>query len=683
MKNRTLGLFVILSISILTIGNAVNRKDSVIVLKPQPKYQVEVNYVRQILANVHYRKVPLSDSLSNVIFDNYFNSLDYNKSYFFKSDLDYFSKYRNQLDNDLERGNVDVGFQVYRIFRDRANARLNHVQELLKGDFDFSKEESIRIDEEKTGWAKNDTELNDRWRKIVKSQALSLKLSGKADTAISKLLVDRYKRYQKSINQNNSDDVFEIFMNAYTETLDPHTNYLSPPASDKFNIDMSKSLEGIGARLVQELDYTVIFEKVPGGPAFKNENIINEDKIVGVAQGEDGEFVDIVGWRITDVVQIIRGPKGSIVRLQLIRGEVTNIPFVVTIERDKINLEDGKATSEVIPISEGNQSYKLGVIKIPSFYQDFSESRNGEEFTSVTGDVKKIIEDLKTKDVDGILVDLRFNGGGSLPEAIRMTGLFIDNGPVVQVKSSNGQVNVHKDLEEGIVYDGPLAVLTNRFSASASEIFSGAIQDYKRGIILGESTFGKGTVQRMVSLNQQMPNYPEKMGNLKLTLQMFYRVTGSSTQNIGVSADINYPSAFSAEKYGESSKPAALPWEKIEESDYTTTNYISQEMKDKLTELYLGHLEIDEDLIKLSKDVEKAKESREKESLSLNYDERKDEKDADSDDSDESKNSLEGTTINVDSEFTATEKDSKKLKKDPYLKESLRLLAAMSKLKIG
>ena len=683
MNKRALGLFVILSLSILTLGNAINRKDSIIVLKPQPKYQVEVNYVRQILANVHYRKVPLSDSLSNVIFDNYFNSLDFNKSYFFKSDLDYFSKYRNQLDDDLERGNVDVGFQIYRIFRDRANARLNHVQELLKGDFDFSKDESINIEEEKTDWAENDTELNDRWRKIVKSQALSLKLSGKADTAISKLLVDRYKRYQKSINQNNSDDVFELFMNAYTETLDPHTNYLSPPASDKFNIDMSKSLEGIGARLVQELDYTVIYEKVPGGPAFKNENIINEDKIVGVAQGLDGEFVDIVGWRITDVVQIIRGPKGSIVRLQLIRGEVTNIPFVVTLERDKINLEDGKATSEVIPISEGNESYKLGVIKIPSFYQDFNEARNGEEFTSVTGDVKRIIEDLKKKDVDGILVDLRFNGGGSLPEAIRMTGLFIDDGTVVQVKSSNGQINVHKDLDKGTIYDGPLAVLTNRFSASASEIFSGAIQDYKRGIILGESTFGKGTVQRMVSLNQQMPNYPEKMGNLKLTLQMFYRVTGSSTQNIGVSADINYPSAFSAEEYGESSKPAALPWEKIKESDYKATNYISQEMKDKLTKLYLGHLEMDEDLIKLSNDVEKAKESREKESLSLNYDERKDEKEAASEDSDESNVSLDDTTIKIDNEFTAAEKDIKKLKKDPYLKESLRLLAAMSKFKIG
>ncbi|MDP4680703.1 MAG: carboxy terminal-processing peptidase, partial [Cyclobacteriaceae bacterium] len=592
MNKRTFGLIIVTLIGISSFANALELKDSVIVLKPQPKYQVEVNYVSQLLANVHYRKVPLDDSLSSVIFDNYFSSIDYNKSFFYKSDIEYFSKYRTQLDDDLKRGNVDVGFQIYRVFRDRANAQLNHVQELLKRSFDFSKKESIETDTEKTDWAINEVELNDRWRKIVKSQALSLKLSGKADSAISTLLAGRYKMYQKRINQNNSEDVFELIMNAYTETYDPHTNYLSPPSSDQFNMDMSKSLEGIGARLIQELDYTVIDEKIPGGPAFKNEDIVNEDKIIGVAQGNDGEFVNIIGWRITDVVQLIRGPKDSIVKLQLIRGDISNDPFEVILVRDKINLEDGRATLEVISISEGNQSFNLGVIKFPTFYQDFSGNKNEKgEINSVTNDVKKIIEEVKEKKVDGILVDLRFNGGGSLTEAIRMTGLFIDEGPVVQAKSFNGQVIVHEDEEKGILYNGPLAVLTNRFSASASEIFAGAIQDYKRGIVLGESTFGKGTVQRIVSMNQQMPNYPEKLGDLKLTFQMFYRVTGSSTQNIGVSADINYPSLYSQEEYGESTQPSALPWGQIRKSDYKAVNNVSLELKQELSKLYLEHLQ--------------------------------------------------------------------------------------------
>jgi carboxyl-terminal processing protease len=685
MNKRTFGLIIVTLIGISSFANALELKDSVIVLKPQPKYQVEVNYVSQLLANVHYRKVPLDDSLSSVIFDNYFSSIDYNKSFFYKSDIEYFSKYRTQLDDDLKRGNVDVGFQIYRVFRDRANAQLNHVQELLKRSFDFSKKESIETDTEKTDWAINEVELNDRWRKIVKSQALSLKLSGKADSAISTLLAGRYKMYQKRINQNNSEDVFELIMNAYTETYDPHTNYLSPPSSDQFNMDMSKSLEGIGARLIQELDYTVIDEKIPGGPAFKNEDIVNEDKIIGVAQGNDGEFVNIIGWRITDVVQLIRGPKDSIVKLQLIRGDISNDPFEVILVRDKINLEDGRATLEVISISEGNQSFNLGVIKFPTFYQDFSGNKNEKgEINSVTNDVKKIIEEVKEKKVDGILVDLRFNGGGSLTEAIRMTGLFIDEGPVVQAKSFNGQVIVHEDEEKGILYNGPLAVLTNRFSASASEIFAGAIQDYKRGIVLGESTFGKGTVQRIVSMNQQMPNYPEKLGDLKLTFQMFYRVTGSSTQNIGVSADINYPSLYSQEEYGESTQPSALPWGQIRKSDYKAVNNVSLELKQELSKLYLEHLQTDEDLIKFSSDVEKSKENKSSGRLSLNYEERKKEKQIDNEEeNDTDENSLNGSTIKINNEFTTTEKDIKKLKKDPYLKESLRLLAAMAKFKVG
>lgn len=682
---RKLKILTLLYVGIVSLASAADLKDSVIVLKPEAKHKVEVGEIRALLGRYSYRKAELNDSLSRVIYDNYFSSLDNNKSYFYSSDLDYFSKYRERLDDDLKSGNVDVAFQIFRIFRDRSNTRLDYVFKLLEQGFDFSVEESLDYNKDNIDWAKNEQELNERWRKIVKNQALNLKLSGKADTAINKILVQRYKRYKKNINQNNSDDVFQLFMNAYTETLDPHTNYFSPISSDNFNINMSLSLEGIGARLTQDLDYTVIDEKIPGGPAYKSKDIFKDDKIIGVAQGDDGEFVDIIGWRLSDVVQLIRGPKGSIVRLQVIRGKMSvTSPVVVRLERDKIKLEDQAAKSEIIPISEGKEQYHLGVITIPSFYLDFEGARKGlKDYKSTTRDVSKLITELKAQNVDGILIDLRYNGGGSLEEAINLTGLFIENGPVVQVKNFNGEIDVHQDNDTSVLYDGPLAVLTNRFSASASEIFSGAIQDYQRGLIVGETTFGKGTVQRMVGLNHRMPNYPDKLGNLKLTLQMFYRITGSSTQNIGVNPDVHFPSAFSAEDFGESSKPSALPWEKIQESDYKKVNFISPELKVKLNQLYLSHLEIDEDLRKLSEDLEQAKKDRENQTVSLNFKSRKEQQDKESDDDSNGNTNVGGTSQKIDSEIASTDEENKKLKKDPYLKESLRLLAEIVKFKVG
>ncbi|MFY0653222.1 MAG: carboxy terminal-processing peptidase [Cyclobacteriaceae bacterium] len=685
MNKKATLILLILTVVFATASSGTAKEDSVIVLKPKPKYQLEVNYIRQLLGGVHYRKVALSDSLSRVIFDNYIESLDYNKTYFYSSDIDYFSKYREQMDNDLNRGNVDVGFQIYRIFRDRANKRLKYAYELLDKGFDYEKVEALEIDSEKREWAKNDTELDERWRKIVKSQALGLKLSGKNDSTVNALLKKRYRRYQKNINQNNSDDVFELFLNSYTRTLDPHTTYMSPPSSQQFNIGVSKALEGIGARLTQDNDYTVIDAKITGGPAFKSEEILVDDKIIGVAQGDDGEFVDIIGWRLSDVVQLIRGPKGSIVRLQLIRDGVSIAsPLVVSLERDKINLDDQKAKAEIIPISEGGQKFNLGVITVHDFYRDFDNQRNGaKEFNSVTKDVKALIDKLKSQEMDGLLIDLRNNGGGSLEEAIDMSGLFIEDGPVVQVKNSRDEIAVRKDQDKSVYYDGPLAVLTNRRSASASEIFSGAIQDYKRGVILGESTFGKGTVQTVVSLNRQMPNYPDKLGNLKLTIQMFYRITGSSTQNIGVSADIPFPTAFDPEDYGESSYPSSLPWHKINPSDYTTVNAISDDLIERLSQLYEHHLDTDEDLKKLQEDVEKLRKRRDQESISLNYSERKEEQEKDSPKETVQGNSIENSELKEEKEFAAEEKHEKKFKKDPYLKESLRLLAEIIRYKVG
>lgn len=652
-------------------------KDSVTVLEPAQKHAMEIGLSMDILNRYHYLKIDMNDSLSGVIFENYLSSLDDNKTYFTKSDIDYFSKYKFQLDDDLKERNVDVSFQIFRIFRERAETRIAYIQTLIDAGFDFTKQESIELDNEDIPWT-SDNEINERWRKIIKSQALSLKLSGKDDAGIKETLTKRYERYQKGINQYNSDDVFQFFMNAVAETYDPHTNYFSPISSENFNINMNLSLEGIGARLTQSLDYTVINEVIAGGPAYKSKQLHKDDKIVAVAQGDE-DYVDVIGWRLQDVVQLIRGPKGSTVRLQYLKhGEETDVKEV-TIVREKINLEDESAKAEMIPISKGNKVYNLGVITIPNFYMNFEDARNGvPDYRSVSRDVEKLITELRTKNVDGIMIDLRYNGGGALPEAINLTGLFIDKGPVVQVKHSNNQIEVQKNNNGGVFYDGPLAVLVNRFSASASEIFSAAIQDYERGVIIGETTFGKGTVQQMAGFNRYYPNYPEKMGNLKFTLSKYYRVSGSSTQNIGVTPDIEFPSAFDAEEFGESSRPNALKWDQIPTSYYKKTHTISDQIIANLRALYKEDLKTDVDLKNLQKDITKMKANQNRKELSLNLEERKEEQDKDDEENDLQKK-LSESAGKIYQEYTTSEEDQKKLREDPYLKEGLRLLAELVK----
>jgi carboxyl-terminal processing protease len=659
--------------------------DSITTLKPQQKHITEVSLIKNILMRNHYRKQVLNDSLSEVMFNNYINSLDAGKTNFLQSDMDYFSKYRTTLDNDIESGNVDVGFQIFRIFRERSNTRLNYVDELLKNGFDYSKNESIKLDSEDEVWASDESELNERWRKIIKSQALSLKLSGKADEEIKKTLSERYQRYQKGINQYNNDDVFQFYMNSFTSSFDPHTNYFSPISSENFKISMSQSLEGIGAQLTQKLDYIMVNEIIPGGPAYKSKSIHKGDKIVGVAQGDDGEFVNLIGWRVIDAVQLIRGDKGSIVRLELLKdGSTSEIPEVLRLERDKIKLESQSAKAEVIPISDGNNSFKLGVITIPSFYMDFDGAREGQtDYKSTTRDVKKLLVELQEKQVDGVMIDLRYNGGGSLKEAIDLSGLFVSSGPMVQVKGSNGRIDVKRDTDVSIQYNGPLAVLVNRFSASASEIFAGAIQDYERGIIVGETSFGKGTVQQLIGLNQFLPAMNTKLGQLKLTLQKFYRVTGSSTQNIGVTPDIEFPSAFDTNEFGESSQPNALPWDKISSSQFQKTSTISDEMKGKLRQLYANHLDTDVDLQKMVKDIERSKIVRAKTFASLNYDNRKETDEAIKADAELNKQALTQSAGKINKEFASTGEDTKKLNEDPYLKEGLRILTELIKFKVG
>jgi carboxyl-terminal processing protease len=471
-------------------------------------------------------------------------------------------------------------------------------------------------------------------------------------------------------------------MNSFTSAYDPHTDYFSPIAKANFQIDMSHSLEGIGARLTQQLDLTKVADIIPGGPAYRSKELMKDDKILGVAQGESGEFIDVIGWRLDDVVQKIRGQNGTTVRLQILKGndDLGSAPDTVILVRDKIKLEESTAKSEVLSISEGKKTYQLGVISIPNFYIDFEEMNKGvKDYTSTTRDVKKLITELQTKKVDGIMIDLRYNGGGSLQEAIELTGLFIPKGPVVQVRNTDQSIDIMEDEDGGnVFYDGPLAVLTNRYSASASEIFSGAIQDYKRGIVLGENTFGKGTVQNLIDIGRYMRQNDVELGQIKMTLAKFYRVTGSSTQIVGVAPDIAFPTPFQDEPFGEGSRPNALPWDEILGSQFVPTNTISKDQIAKLNSVYEKHLLEDDDLKNLVEKVDKTKAQLKEKSISLNLDQRKTEQSKDNEEVEDNLN----TTIESN-EVVIEDDSAKKLSEDPYLKEGLKLLAELSKNKIG
>ncbi|WP_421869305.1 carboxy terminal-processing peptidase [Marinoscillum sp.] len=655
--------------------------DTLKTLEPKPEHASETFVIVNLLNRYHYRKVTLNDSLSSVIFDNYFESLDPNKSYFLQSDIDYFEKYRYTIDDHLPEGNLDFAYQVFSIYRERSLERMDYIHELLNQEPNFNEEEYFETDRDKMPWAKNREELNDVWKKIIKNQSLSYKIGGKDWEYISDALAKRYQRVEKALYQYNSEDVYQAFINAYTSSYDPHTDYFSPVAKENFQIDMSLSLEGIGAQLTQQLDYTKVADIIPGGPAYKSKYLQKDDRIIGVAQGDEGEFVDVIGWRLDEVVQKIRGPKGSVVRLQIIKHDedINSLPDTLRLVRDKIKLEKSAAKAEIIPLMDGNDTYNLGVVTVPSFYINFDEMNRGvKDYKSTTRDVRKLVDSLKNKGIDGLMIDLRYNGGGSLQEAIELTGLFVPQGPVVQVRNTDNTVDVMKDEDHGeVFYDGPLAVLTNRYSASASEIFSGAIQDYKRGIIVGENTFGKGTVQNLIDIGRYMRQEDVELGQLKMTLAKFYRVTGSSTQRIGVAPDIQFPSPYEDEIFGESGRPTALPWDEIAGAKFKPTNQIDGELIDKLQKLYGKHLDEDQDLKDLVADIEKAREIRSQTKVSLNLEDRRAMQEEQNDVQDDLSTSLNNSEVLSDEEHT------KKLSEDPYLKEGLRLLAELAKAKIG
>lgn len=529
-------------------------------LQPDRDQVIASLNIVELLKRHHYNKPPLNDERSAKIYDSYLKTLDPARMYFTQADIDQFAPWRTQFDDFLKSGELEPGFTIYKRHLDRLKERLDFALATLnKGvdKMDFKTDESLEIDREKSPWAKDSAALDDLWRKKVKDEVLRLKIAGKDNKAIQEQLTKRYKNQLMRLEQTRSEDIFQAYINAFAQTYDPHTQYLSPDSAENFDINMSLSLEGIGAVLQSDNDYVKVVRLVPAGPAEKSKQIATSDKIIGVAQGK-GEMVDVVGWRLDEVVKLIRGPKGSQVRLEVIPS--TNAPNdqtskIVTITREAVKLEDQAAKKSEITIDHEGKNYKLGIIDVPAFYLDFKAYRAGDpDYKSTTRDVKKLIAELQKDNVDGIVIDLRNNGGGSLQEATELTGLFIDQGPTVLVRNSDGRVDVLNDDEGKAFYTGPMTVLVNRLSASASEIFAGAMQDYHRALIVGGQTFGKGTVQTIQPLNH---------GELKLTLAKFYRVSGQSTQHQGVIPDIGYPSIVDDKEIGESALPDSMPWDTI------------------------------------------------------------------------------------------------------------------------
>ena len=534
----------------------------------QAKTAVVIN---KVLERYHYRKTELNDAFARQVLDKYLESLDPNRSFFLARDVQRFESASRRLDDDLRRGQLDTPFDVFRVYRMRVDDRVAYALGLLDQKFDFTKREEYEFDRSEAPWPETDAQLDQIWRQRVKNDFLGLRIAGKDDDDIRERLRERYEGLERRVAQFTGDDVFQTFMNAYTETIEPHTSYMSPSTSENFDISMKLSLEGIGAVLRQDNEHTVIQRTIPGGPARESGQVFSGDRILGVAQGLGGSIEDVVGWRLQDVVDKIRGPKGSVVRLQLTpqsagaNGRVREVAIV----RNEIKLEDQAAKSFVVDDLPNAPGLKIGVVELPAFYRDFeAESRGDRSFRSTTRDVRKLVGELVAKGVDGIVIDLRGNGGGSLAEATALTGLFIDIGPVVQVKDAFGKVEVERDPEPGVAYSGPLAVLVDRDSASASEIFAGAIQDYGRGLVIGEPTFGKGTVQTLVDLNRYVPGDANDLGRLRLTMAEFFRVSGGSTQLKGVEPDIRFPSGDDIADYGERSLDNALPWARIDAADY-------------------------------------------------------------------------------------------------------------------
>ncbi|WP_256010932.1 carboxy terminal-processing peptidase [Desertivirga xinjiangensis] len=622
LKRIFLALFIVAAIACkanLRVNTDVEGSNN---LKPEPQQQLVAKELVKVLENAHYKKVKINDSISNEIFNRFLKRLDEGRNYLLASDVKEFEKYRYELDNYLREGDLSAFFKMFNTFQKRYQERIKFSISQTSQNFDFNKNETYIYNREKQPWFSTVAAADASWRARIKYELLNMKLTDdeskiqrslikqrnlpvERDTANigktkepaltnAEVLKKRYTNLLTQVQKTNNQDAFQMIMDSFTEAIDPHTNYFIPQRAQEFNEEMARTFEGIGARLQLENEVVKVAEVIPGGPAFKAKTLQANDRIIGVAQGKDGEFLDIIGWRLDNTVSKIKGPRGTIVRLKIIPAgqELSSQPKIIELVRDKIVLEDQSAKKTVKVINSGNKSYKIGIIDIPGFYMDWKAYQAGDpNYKSTTRDVRLLIDTLKQQKVDGIVIDLRSNGGGSLPEAIELTGLFIKTGPVVQVRYPN-KVEVDADDDASIAWTGPLGVMVDRFSASASEIFAAAIQDYGRGVIMGTQTYGKGTVQSAIDMSRFISPLDEvllkaqgnktatnanapKFGQVNLTIAKFYRVNGSSTQHKGVIPDVQFPMIFPADKYGESSEPSALPFDAIKPSTYSAVANLS------------------------------------------------------------------------------------------------------------
>jgi carboxyl-terminal processing protease len=590
------------------------------VLQPTDQENYVARRVSDIIAREHYRRAPLDDHLSSLILDRYLDAIDSGRSYFYASDIAEFEKYRYELDDAIKAGDVEPAFVIFRRFQQRSRERMNYAIELLAKKPDFDIDESFTFDREKEPWPANAAEMNELWRKRVKNDALSLITTGKQWPEVVDVLKKRYEHVAKRMDQSKPDDVFEAFMNAFVLSLDPHSNYFSARNSEEYNIQMSLSYEGIGASLQLTDDYVTVIDVIAGGPAAISGKLSANDRITAVGEGKTGELTDVIGWRLDDVVQKIRGPGGTLVRLQLLPAGAApgSAQKVVEFTRNRVSLEAQASHKAMRTVTRNGREVKIGIITVPSFYQDYDASRAGaKDFRSTTRDVQRLIGELRKDGAESLIMDLRANGGGYLPEAESLTGLFIDRGPVVQLRDTTGRIEVDDDPDPSIFYNGPLIVLVDRFSASASEIFAGAIQDYGRGLIVGQQTYGKGTVQNAHPLNYTIFGRKPELGQLNVTIGKYYRITGESTQDRGVTPDIALPSLIDASEVGESTRDRALPWDHIEPAAFKVEGDLKP-LTPTLQKLHEERTSGSEDFKYLREDIAALDAVRNQKTLSLN-----------------------------------------------------------------
>jgi len=659
-------------------------------LKPSLLEVKAAHMAADILSRYHYKTVPLDQALSEKIFDRYLKSLDSEKLFFLQADVDRFSGDRSRIGQSIRQDDLSVPFAIFNLYEHRVAERFQYARDLLKPGFEFQADEHLQTSREAQPWPQTKAALDDLWRKRVKSEWLSLKLAGKDDKSIVATLDKRYERALKRMGQTKSIDAFQTFMNAYTMSIEPHTNYMGPRAAEEFDISMRLSLVGIGAAISDADDFATIKELIVGGPASLSGQLKEGDRIVGVAQGDAGKMMDVVGWRTDDLIALIRGPAGTVVKLAVLPVDAGGDAKqkLVTLIRQPVGLEEQAAKSSIETISDGATSRRIGVVTLASFYEDFAGKQTGDKnYKSVTRDVQKLLSEFKASKVDGVLVDLRNNGGGSLTQAIELTSLFVGNVPVVQQRNAAGDVMVGIDNQARVAWQGPLGVLINKYSASASEIFAAAIQDYGRGVIMGQSSFGKGTVQSMIDLDELAKSDKPQLGELKMTVAQFFRVSGGTTQLKGVVPDIGFPGFFDDGKSGEAAFDNALPWTKIKAVYYSPSANV-RSILPSLAEKHASRTQLDTDFKHLQEDMDELKRLRDKNEISLNETERRKERGAKEAqlaarqaDTNHGSPSPSDTTATLAQEAKSTTLDDGMLPSERSFMEELRAEKSVKKLK--